>query len=415
MSSARRQVRQALRHTGVTWHPEVQDGRGARGRRHPLHGLLNLMVAGFACGMKVLRRMEDLAQDLGARARRALEVPARVSDSTLWRLLAVMDGAGLRATLQGHLKRLLSSGRLQKVGLPVGVLSVDGKTLFASRTRQVEGVPCIANDGDGAPLCQLGAVRAALTSLVACPVVDMEFITGKDGESPAFRKLLPRAVEAFGGHFDVVTGDAGFTSVDNAALVRRLKRHYLWALKGNQPTLHGYVQSVMARKECAPRAVTRDVAHGYTVVRELWTHALKPGEVDFPEAHFLLCVVQTYLAEDGTPVGGEVRYFVTSLTTATLNFHQLLRLVRLHWAIENRYHWTLDAILEEDDRQPCSATRGALETVAWLRSLAYNVLAIWRSGLPLKDKRLVSWARACEMLRDCLVSGRREALQLALA
>ena len=171
----------------------------------------------------------------------------------------------------------------------------------------------------------------------------------------------------------------------------------------------------MAQKQCAPRAVTREVAHGYTVVRELWTHALKPGEVDFPDAHFLLCVVQTYLAEDGTPVGGEVRYFVTSLSTATLNFHQLLRLVRLHWAIENRYHWTLDAILEEDDRQPCSATRGALETVAWMRSLAYNVLAIWRSWLPLKDKRLVSWARACETLRDALVSGRTEALQLALA
>jgi hypothetical protein len=43
------------------------------------------------------------------------------------------------------------------------------------------------------------------------------------------------------------------------------------------------------------------------------------------------------------------------------------------------------------------------------------VLASWRSWLPLKDRHLVTWARACETLRDALLSGRKEALQLALA
>jgi hypothetical protein len=48
-----------------------------------------------------------------------------------------------------------------------------------------------------------------------------------------------------------------------------------------------------------PRARTVDGARGETVVRELWTHSLKPGEVDFPGARMLL-VLQMRLQDDGT-------------------------------------------------------------------------------------------------------------------
>jgi hypothetical protein len=44
-------------------------------------------------------------------------------------------------------------------------------------------------------------------------------------------------VERFGEHFQVVTGDAGLTAAQNAALVRSHGKHYLFGLKGNQPTL----------------------------------------------------------------------------------------------------------------------------------------------------------------------------------
>lgn len=98
-----------------------------------------------------------------------------------------------------------------------------------------------------------------------------------------------------------------------------------------------------------------------------------------------------------------------------MGFHQLLRLVRLHWAVENRHNWTLDVVLKEDDRQPCLASRSALEVVAWLRVLAYNVLSSWRARLPLEDRLPVAWERACELLRDALVHGRHGGPLLALA
>lgn len=44
----------------------------------------------------------------------------------------------------------------------------------------------------------------------------------------------------------MVTGDAGLAAAENAALVRRLGKHYLFGLKGNQPTLHDHAVEAIA-------------------------------------------------------------------------------------------------------------------------------------------------------------------------
>lgn len=407
MSGVKGQRRRALRHARVEWSREVVDPRQARGRRLKHQGLLTLLVAAFACGMKVLRRVEDLSTDLGARVRKRMGLPVSVSDSTLWRLLARQSTAGLRQTVAAQVHRLLELPSTQRVALPVRAMTFDGKSLWTSLQQEVPGLEAVPCNQTGAPLWRLGALRAVLTGLVAAPCVDLEFIGAKEGESPAFRQLLPRVVRQWGAHFEVVTGDAGLAATENAALVRQLGKHYLFGLKGNQPTLHEHAVEAIADKRCAARARTEDRAHGESVVRELWTHALKPGEVEFPGARLLLCVRQTHLKDDGTS-GVEWRYFVTSLSTVDLGFHHLLRLVRLHWAIENQHHWTLDMVLEEDDHQPCLHSRTSLEVTAWLRTLAYNLVSAWRAALPLKDRLPVCWARACETLRDALVQGRAE-------
>jgi hypothetical protein len=88
MSRVAGQRRRALRHAQVEWSPELVDPRQARGKRYEHRGLQGLLVAGFACGLKSLRRVEDLSEELGARLRKRLELPAKVSDTTLWNLLA---------------------------------------------------------------------------------------------------------------------------------------------------------------------------------------------------------------------------------------------------------------------------------------------------------------------------------------
>jgi predicted transposase YbfD/YdcC len=408
MRALSKQQRMALRHAQWEWSREVEDPRDKRGKRHAHPGLLGLLVAAFACGKVGLTEAEELSEDLGARMRRKLKLSGPVSDSTLFRLLEEQSPKGFRETLRGWVKAVLRHCPLEPL-LPLGVASFDGKSLYTSTQQPVPGLESVAYDEKGAPVWKLGALRAALTSVGAAPCLDMEFIHAKQGESPAFRVLWPRVVEHFGEHFQVMTGDAGLCAAENAALVRSSHKHYLLGLKGNQPTLHDYAQVAIAAKQGPPRARTEDRAHGEIIIRELWTHALSPGEVDFPGARLLLGVRQTHLKNDGTQKE-EWRYFVTSLSTVDLSFKHLLKLVRLHWAIENLHHWTLDVVLKEDARQPCKAAASSLEVTAWLRTLAYNLMAFWRAVLPLKNRLRARWKRVCEKLRDALVDGPKEVL-----
>jgi len=55
-----------------------------------------------------------------------------------------------------------------------------------------------------------------LTSALAAPCLDLEFISAKEGESPIFQQLFHRVAQAYGEHFGVVTGDAGLTAAQNA-------------------------------------------------------------------------------------------------------------------------------------------------------------------------------------------------------
>jgi hypothetical protein len=119
----------------------------------------------------------------------------------------VQGVAGLRETLREWVQAMLKRVRPQHM-LPLGVMSFDGKSLYTG-TREVAGLESVKSDEAGTALWRLGALRAALTSVPGAPCVDLEFIGAKEGESPAFRQLLPRVVEHFGEHFQVVTGDAG--------------------------------------------------------------------------------------------------------------------------------------------------------------------------------------------------------------
>jgi hypothetical protein len=40
--------------------------------------------------------------------------------------------------------------------------------------------------------------------------------------------------------------------------------------------------------------------------------------------------------------------------------------------------------------------------------LAFNLISCFRARLPPEGRHLVEWARACELLRDCFVHGRRQ-------
>lgn len=403
------QQRQWVPKEAIPWSPEVRDPRARRGLRHAHLGLLNLLVAAFACGLGTLRRAEDLSRDINRRTRRAWRLPRWVSDSTLYRLLSKQLARGFRETVRTQAKQILAeeaAAGIQSL-LPIKVATIDGKSILTTTQAPIPGMDQTPCDAEGTPLWRLGALRAVLTSSPSAPCLDLEFLGAKDGESPAFRVLFPRLVANFGEHFEVVTGDAGLTARENAALIIDCGKDFMLGLKGNQPTLFEYAQSAFANQQCSPRAVTIERSHGATYTRELWCHSVNgagQSEFDFPGARQLWCVRQT-CDKEGKPPSIEWRYFVTSLLSTRLWYQHVLALVRMHWRIENAHNWTLDMVFGEDDGAPCETSREALEVTAWIRVLAYNSASTWRARAPKKDRLPIAWARAAETLRDLFVCG----------
>ena len=349
----------------------------------------------------------ELSRDVRRKTRRAWRLPRWVSDSTLYRLLAKQLSKGMRETVRAQVEQILAAEVATGIKslLPIDVLTIDGKSVLTTSDAPVAGMEQTPCDAAGTPLWRLGGLRAVLTSSPSAPCIDIEFIGAKEGESPAFRVLFPRVVATFGHLFELVTGDAGLTASENAALVILLSKQYLLGLKGNQPKLFEYARTAFENQRSSPRAVTVERSHGATIRRELWCHSVNgPGQpsIDFPGARQFLCVRQTTEKEGKSPVV-EWRYFITSLLSTRLSYQHFLALVRLHWRIENALNWTLDVILHEDDGAPCETSREALEVAAWLRALAYNSVSAFRAKAPLKDRLPISWARAMETLRDLFI------------
>jgi len=243
-----------------------------------------------------------------------------------------------------------------------------------------------------------------LTSSSVCPCVGQRFIGSKEGESTAFRELLPKICDQLGGQFRIITGDAGLCARENAALVTSVDCWYLFGLKGNQPHLYGFARDSRHYTIGKPLARTAESYRGHTIVRELYARDVGGNpEVDIDDARQLWYVCQSTYDRRGDCTAVEQRHFVTSIPTGTLTRDEELALVRLHWSIENGCHWTMDVVLGEDDAQPCQACRASIETVSWLRLIGYNAVSAWRQQSPRKDGNPIAWARAMETLRDALL------------
>lgn len=403
MAVTEAQALRALRRANFPWSARVTDPRKEHNQWHDHHGMLSVLAAGFACGRTCLRRVEEFSSDLSKGARRALGVGRTISDTTLFRLLAKQGVSGFRETVWSQVHDCVERGVVSNDLFPFGVLSIDGKSLWASTSTHVEGAKTTIDPASGVLTAALMSVRAVLTSSRVRPCLDAEVIGEKAGEAPAFRIMFPRLVEEFGEYFRIVTNDAGLACRENAALVDAAQKYYLFALRENQKSLHALAVSKLAQAPLKVR--TQDHRNGALILRELRTVTVSDvPELDFPGLkQFWALRRQVTLNGATEPASDEVRYFASSIPPTLLSPTQQLDLVRLHWGIENGHNWTMDVALAEDDVQPCQLTREAIEVVGWLRILGYNLLSTWRAQAPSKDRQPLSWSRCMELLRDAFI------------
>ena len=193
----------------------------------------------------------------------------------------------------------------------------------------------------------------------------------KSNEITAIPKLL-RVLELRG---CIVSIDAMGCQKKIAREIVEAEADYMLALKGNHPEVHAEVKrylddAIMRDNPSLDYHEEIDKGHGRVEIRRCWQSV----EVDWFAGHDEWVGLRSFVAVEcertqGNKTSVERRYFLSSLG---LKAAEAARAVRSHWGIENKLHWVLDVVFNED--QSRARTKYAAQNLSALRRWAMNIL-----------------------------------------
>lgn len=364
----------------------VDDPRAFRSeKQEELSSLMTLLVMGISCKKRILREIETLSSLLGKKTKKAIGLKKdKVSDNCFYDCLKNTNPQGCDQAVIDQIKKALERKHVKNDLFPVGILTLDGKKTAHGDGQIPDGsVTKVTRVKTKKNAWRLHALRACLTSSKATPILGQLHLNNKKGESPAFRELFPSVVQAFPRLFQIITADAAFTNSENANLVLDKQKDYFFAVKGNQPTLLKAIEESFDNDSPCNDS-SREYVNGEHVSRHIYTTAL-PSAISFPGAAQIIWIRQRKYKPSTDEFSCEDRYFISSIPFGTYNNNEMLKLIRLHWGIENGSNWTCDVIFDEDTHFPCNKGYGPSVT-SWLQVIAFNVISIVRSLCFIKPK-----------------------------
>jgi len=267
------------------------------------------------------------------------------SHDTFSRLFRRLDPEQFRAAFQRFMTKF--SGHCQ------GVVAIDGKVLRRSfdRASSKSALHMVSAWG-----CEQRLVLAQIAT------------DAKSNEITAVPKLL--AMLSLKGA--IVTTDALNCQRAIAQQIVDQGGDYALALKGNQATLHDDVRLFLDDPACKVTTAkpTVEADHGRIETRT----AMVSSDIDWlqkdhqwPGLAAIGKVVRIREAPDKTST--EAAYYLLSKALSAERFNEV---VRQHWGVENRLHWRLDVVMNED--QDRTRLGNGPHNLAVLRHMAINAM-----------------------------------------
>lgn len=324
---------------------DLEDPRGVNAV-HDLTELLFIALLATLCGATSCCDMALFARTKEGLLRSVLELKfGPPSHDTFSRVFRLLDPKGFDKAFQGFMKAFSAHLKRQRTK---GVVAIDGKALRRAYERGRSHMPALMVTAWGAQ------TRMALANVLA----------EEGGEAAAALALI----EFLQLKDCVVTMDALHCRRDTAAAILARKGDYVLAVKDNQPTLLAAAKAATAaarRKPGKRSAPRKELSHGRKESRMAVVASAKAvaQELDFPGLK-AFAMIRSKRGKDKLVE----RYYLLSQPFRPV---QLLTIVREHWGIENRLHWTLDVVLDEDGAR--NRKDNAPANLAILRRLALNI------------------------------------------
>ena len=243
------------------------------------------------------------------------------------------------------------------IGVPEGVVAIDGKTVRRSGGKAGKGAIHMVSAFVASQRLVLGQVKVA----------------EKSNEIVAIPKLLDMlAVEGA-----IITIDAMGCQRAIAQKIIDKKADYVFGLKGNQGSLREDVELFVTEQRAKDfadttisRAETVDADNGRietrttTVIHDVDWLRKRHG---WPGLNAIAMVESS--RETNGVTEKDTRFYITSLVMLA---HLLGPIIRGHWAIENSLHWVMDMVFRDDE---CRVrTNHAPANFTTIKHMAHNLL-----------------------------------------
>jgi predicted transposase YbfD/YdcC len=343
-----------------------------RTKKHPLLDILVIAVCTLRTGGEGFQDMELFGKSKQAWLQTFLTLPHGIpSHDTFGRVFARLHPRRFQECFLSWPQAVaqLTQGAL---------ISLDGKTVQASFDRATAS----------SPLHMLSAWCSDNGGLVMGQIKT----DTKSNEITAIPELLQ--LLALTGC--IVTMDAMGCQTAIAAQIRAQGGDYLLALKANHKKAYKAVKTHFHQEiehHLAWRNETNffdafDDTHGRTVRRRVWTITGLTGLpqlAKWPGLQAVIAVETIRMAHKHAPVTSDYRFYLSSLGRSATTF---VTLIRQHWDIDNKLHWSLDVTFNEDR---CRIRKDhAAENMVALRHVALNLLRQEPSRrISLRQKRLL--------------------------
>jgi predicted transposase YbfD/YdcC len=350
----------------------LEDPRIERTKKHLLLDILVIALCTLLTGGEGFQDMELFGKSKRAWLQTFLALPHGIpSHDTFGRVFARLNPQCFQ---QCFLSWTRAVARLTQGSL----ISLDGKTVKASFDRATAS----------SPLHMLSAWCSENGGLV----IGQTKTDSKSNEITAIPDLLQLlAIKGC-----IVTIDAMGCQTAIAAQIRDQGGDYLLALKSNHKKaytavkqyFHHHIEHQLAWRTAENFFDAFDDSHGRTVRRRVWTITdltALPELSKWPDLQAVIVVETIRAAYQGAAVTSDYRIYIASLIRSATVF---VTMIRQHWDIENKLHWSLDVTFNEDR---CRIRKDhAPENVVALRHVALNLLRQVQSRpISLRQKRLL--------------------------
>jgi predicted transposase YbfD/YdcC len=328
---------------------------------HDLFDILVIALAAVLCGAKGPTDMALFGRSKEKLLRQFLPLEHGIpSHDTFSRVLGALDPQAFEKSFRAFMAAFAKANGIKLTG----VVAIDGKALRGAYERGKSTTPLHMVNVFAAE------ARMALASRKA---------PGRNEAKGALEVLRMLSLEGC-----IVTGDALHCSRPFAETVLRRGGHYALALKQNQGKLFDAVARRFARagkrsiaKRLEPSTHDRHESRRATVIRDTSVAAANR----FPGVVALARITSRRRLHGRRADKPIVRYYLLSKYIAA---KRLLQVVRSHWGIENRLHWILDVVFDEDG----SRTRkdNGPENLATLRRFAINIIRSHPERISMRQK-----------------------------